>query len=376
MSARGPSPEVREARPDDDAALCELFASISMEADLRLAVERSPSFFALYELQELLGQRVFVGEREGELEGVATLLARRGLLGGEEVPLAYLGDLRLGAGLRGGFFFLRRFGEELRRFYEETGAELGLTAIFDSNEQARRFLTKRSRRFPGKPLYRHWQSFEITNLLFTRRRRPRPGPCEVRRARPEDLPAIGELLARDHAARPFGYPFGEGLLERRLQRWPGLELGDFFCAWRGSELRGVVAPWDAHAVKRFRVLAYQGSMAWIKRAFNLGATLFRYDPLPRVGEVTRYAYLTHQSVLDEDPAVFAQLLDQVYAELHGTGLNFLCSCLLQEDPLRPAYARYSTVPFAASLYLVGLPEGPLEQLELPKGRPGFEMALV
>ena len=39
---------VRDATPDDDAALCDLFARITMDGDLRVSVERSPEFFKLY----------------------------------------------------------------------------------------------------------------------------------------------------------------------------------------------------------------------------------------------------------------------------------------------------------------------------------------
>lgn len=368
--------QVREAGPADDAALCELFARITMDSELKLAVERSPSFFALYELQELLCQRVFVAEVEGKLEGVATLLGREGWLAGERVRLGYLGDLRLSERLRGGFFLGAQLGRHFQAAMQELGAEVALTAIIESNAPAVRFLTRSTRRFPDKPVYTPWRAFQILNLHLTRKRRPRRGPCEVRRAGTDDLPAIAALLAADHRARPFGYVLDEQVLCKRLSRWPGLRLEDFFCAWRGAELVGVVAVWDAHAVKRFRVEDYGGSMRWVRPAFNLGALLFRYPKLPPVGEVIRYAYLTHQSVLGDDPAVFAALLDRVYDELRGTGLNFVTACVLEDDPLAPAFARYTTTPIPARLYLVSAPGSRFVGYAPPPGRPGFEMALV
>jgi hypothetical protein len=369
-------PVVREATEADDEALCELFQQITMEADLRLVVERSPRFFRLYEIQRLLARRVFVGEVEGRLEGVATIMAREAWLEGERIRLGYLGDLRLAPKLRGGFFLGRRLGEHFGAFMSEQGSEVALTAIIETNAAAVRFLTKRSRRFPDKPIYRPWQGFHITNLHFTRRHRQRKGPCDVRRAQPGDLPAIAERLAEDHRARPFGYVIDEGLLQERIERWPGFELQSFFCAWRGSELVGVLAPWDAHEVKRFRVEAYAGSMRWVRAAFNVGALFLRYPKLPPVGSVLRYAYLTHQSVKHEDPAVFAALLDRVYTELHGTGLNFLTACVLDDDPVARCYDRYTTTPIPARLYLVSPPGSRFNDYQPPTGRPGFEMALV
>ena len=369
-------PVLRDALPSDDAALCELFARVAMEGELQLAVERDPSFFALYQLQELLGSQVQVGVSEGVLAGVATMLAREAWLEGERVPVAYLGDLRLAESLRGGFFLLNHFGRGLARFYALHGCEVGLTAIISSNEAAIKALTKRSPRFPNKPVYRPWRKFEITNLHFTIPRAPRPGPCQVRPAQAAEIPAIAELLARDHARRPFGYPFSEELLRARLATWPGLAIEDFLCAWRGSELVGVVSLWDAKAVKRFRVEAYRGSMRWVRRAFNLGAFFLRYPPLPPPGEVLPYAYLAHVSIAGEDPAVFQALLDEAYARSRTSGWRFLCAYLEEDDPYRPAFARYRTTPIPSQLFLVCPPESPWAERALPSGRTGFEMALV
>ena len=367
---------LRDAVSADDAALCELFARVTMDGDLRLAVERDPSFFGLYAMQRILDQQVQVGEVEGRLAGVATMLAREAWLEGVQTPVTYLGDLRLEASLRGGFFLLNHFAEGFTKFLERTGSEVGLTAIIASNEAAIKALTKRSRRFPTKPIYRPWRKFEITNLHFTIPRRPRLGPCEVRPGRAEDIPALAALLGSEWSRQPFGYVMDEERLRERLERWPGLRIEDFLCAWRGTELVGCVAIWDAKAVKRFRVEAYRGSMAWIKRAFNLGAFVLRYPALPQPGQVFPYAYLTHTAIQGEDPAVFQALLDTAYARYRKSGLCFLCLCVFEDDPYAPALTRYRTTPLPAQLFLVSPPEGPWAERELPEGRPGFEMALV
>lgn len=369
-------PTLRDAVPADDAAICELFARVTMDGDLRLAVERDPSFFALYEMQRIVDCQVQVGEAEGRISGVATMLARDAWLAGAKTRVTYLGDLRLEPSLRGGFFLLNHFAEGFHKFLERTESEVGLTAIISSNQAAIKTLTRRSRRFPTKPLYRAWRKFEITNLHFTIPRRPRLGPCQVRPATREDIPALAELLGREWAAQPFGYVMDEERLRERLARWPGLRIEDFLCAFRGSELVGCVAVWDAEAVKRFRVEAYLGSMVWIRRAFNLGAFVCRYPPLPPPGEVLPYGYLTHVAVQGEDPAVFQALLDTAYQRYRKSGLRFLCLCVFEDDPYAPSLARYRTTPLPAQLFVVTPPDHPWAERELPPGRPGFEMALV
>lgn len=368
-------PEVRLARPEDDRALCELFASVPMEGDLSLAVERTPEFFALYRIQ---GDpwRTYVADLEGRLEGVATLLARPGFLHGQPCTVGYAGDLRLAPRVRGGFFLGRAFGPFLREAYQALGCEVAYTAILASNRAAIRALVERSPRFPEKPVYRPWRGYAITNLHLTRARRPRATRFEVRTATEADLPAIAALLRRDHQARPFGYAFDEALLRRRLRDWPGLSLERFYLACGpGGELRGVTAVWDPDPIKRFRVLAYRGGMRWIRRAFDLGALVLRYPRLPRPGEVLRYGYLTHVSV-GEDPQVMSALLDRIYCDLRRSGLHLLVTSLLEDDPLAPAFARYLTTPVQARLFTVSLPGSPWNERDPGPGRPGLEIALV
>ena len=98
--------------------------------------------------------------------------------------------------------------------------------------------------------------------------------------------------------------------------------------------------------------------------------------LPPAGEVLRYAYLTHVSVVDDDPGVMAALLDRVYVDKHGSGLNMLSACVYLDDPLAPAYARYLTTPIRAQLFTMSQPGNQWNDRDPGPGRPGFEMALV
>ena len=367
--------DVRAATPADNAQLCALFKSTPMESDLVLSVERDPDYFALYRLQGP-DHEVTVAEVGGEIAGTATSVARDGFLDGRRTRVGYAGDLRLSSKLRGGFFLGRTFADGFREHCERYGCEVMYTAIFASNELAIRALVRRSKRFPDKPVYRPWLDYDILNVMFTWRRKPRPSAFDVRPATDADLGAVAELLARDHAQRPFGYCFDEALLRERIATWPDFGVENFYLAFAGETLVGVAAPWDAHAVKRFRVLAYRGGMRWARRGFNLAARLGRFTPLPPPGDLLRYCYLTHVSVRDDDPAVFAALLDRIYADLHGKGYTFLTAYRGPHDPLAPAFERYRCIPFPAKLFTVSLPGTRYAEWDPGPGRPGFELAFA
>ena len=70
------------------------------------------------------------------------------------------------------------------------------------------------------------------------------------------------------------------------------------------------------------------------------------------------------------------LVDRIYSDLHGTGLNFLTAFRQHGDPLAPAYAPYQTTPLPAQLFTVSLAGSRFNDWDPGPRRPGFEMALV
>ena len=117
-------------------------------------------------------------------------------------------------------------------------------------------------------------------------------------------------------------------------------------------------------------------MRWARRGFNLGAKLGGFTSLPAPGGLLRYCYLTHVSVVDDDPAVMAALLDRIYADLHGRGYAFLTAYRGAGDPLAPAFDRYRCIAFPAKLFTVSLPGSRFNDWDPGPARPGFEIAFA
>ena len=374
--------QARYAVRDDGPALCELFASISMEADLHLSVERDPDFFKLYEIQRA-EHRTIVLEDEGRLLGMGAILGRDAWIDGELGRVGYLGDLRVRRHVARRWLtthFPRYFDEACRQF----DCEVMLTAVIDSNRAARWALVSRHRRHPRMPVYRPVLHYDILNLHFTRlTARRRHKSYRVDQARPADLQAIAALLAADHRNRPFGYVIDTQWLADRIEHWPGLGIDSFYVARDGGDnIVGVAAAWDAFEVKRFRVLAYNGQMKWARLGFNLMAGLSRAPPLPPAGGLLRYFYLTHVSVLEENPEVMSALVDRIYNDYRGRGYHFMTVYSQRDDPLAPAYAPYAATRLPTTLYAVSRPGSRFNDididvaLDLGGARLGFEMALV
>lgn len=364
--------QLRLATPADNAALLELFGAVPMSGSLVLSTRRDPDFFALYRMQRGAAD-CWVGEEEGRLVGMGTVLTRDGWLNGEPATVGYLGDLRARFGASRARGLASFYGDVLRRTAQERRCELFLTAVLASNRAALQALVRRRKGREGQPHYHLLRRFSATSIQFAGKRKPGRGP-EVRTARAEDAAPLARFLAEDHRGRAFGYRFDQGELQHRLQHWPGFQLGDTYLAFDAKgEMVGCATAWDPSPVKRFRVEAYRGRMAWMKRGYNALAAVRRYTPLPQPGREFRYFYLCNVSVRGEDPAVFRALLDRVHADFRERGYHFFTVYLEEDDPLRPALKGFFVRELPFHLYVVSQSEKPPE---LRPGRVGFEMALA
>lgn len=394
METRSQKPErsandvvVRLARRDEAVTLAELFEKVTMDADLKIATERGPDFFALYDMEnERDDQYVFAIELDGRVEGIASLLRREAWLDGRRVVTGYMTDLRFTRAIRGGVIFGPRFGREFARVAAEVGTEVLYTLVFDGNAAAKKALVDRDARYPDKPLYRPLRSFVVTSVLLAHPRPIRKTPYVVTRGTAKDVDELLAFLETDQRTRPFGDVLHEGRFTRRLERWPGFSPESFYLARsaRGT-LVGCFAPWDAEAVKRYRVLGYRGSMKGVKLGYGLLSKVLGSTPLPDPGELLRYLYATHLCVPSHDPLVLTALLDRAYADLRGGGHTFLMLYMERNDPLRAALRGYLTSGIGSTFYAVCRPDSPWVThdfgTDAPPGspsfvRPGFEIALA
>lgn len=361
----------RLATPADNEACLALFGAVPMRGELVLSTQRGPDFFALYGLQRARAF-TYVGEDEKGLLGMATALVREGWLDGRVQQVGYLGDLRVRFDRSRAFGKL--FGDHFDALCAESGCSAYYTSVLASNRAAMNALVRRSPKRKNQPYYHPLHRFSAVSVQLTRRRAP-TSDVAVRRATADDVPALAALLADAHRRRPFGYRFDDGELEHRLARWPGFTLDDTLVATgpRG-ELLGVTTLWDPSPVKRYRVHAYNGAMRWVKRSFNLAATLARWPKLPPPGGEFRYVYLCNLAVKDESPKVFRALLEHAYARLQPTGRHFFTFELDEGDPLEPALKGFLARKLEFQLF--GVTPAAVSRTEWPAGRTGFEIALA
>lgn len=374
---------VRRAQPADDAGCRALLASVAMEADLALSIRRSPTVEAMYALharewEQWVASAPGVDGQE-RVEAMASVLVRDGYVNGTVGPVGYLGDLRFSPRAEGRHLLDRQYGPILSAVAARTGCRWFLTTIIASNARARRALTVQTERAArrGRPRYTPVREFDIRSIHLVLPRRRERSRYTVRRAIAADLPRIAALLDADARRRPFGYPMSEATLRTRLATWPGLRVDSFLLAHgRDGVPVGVLAPWDAAAVKQTVVDAYNGSMRRVRALHDVAARLLGRPRLPEPGYPLHYQYLTHVAVPPDEPGVLRALLAAAYASARRQGYHFLSVPAPVGDPLNAAYRGYLATDIRAGLYLVTLPGTEVPSTLARGPMPGFEMALV
>ncbi|MBV1855904.1 GNAT family N-acetyltransferase [Catellatospora tritici] len=330
---------VRDARPEDNAALVALATLGAMAGDLSLCVDRRPDFFAL---NRIAGDAWRVGVVDGDDGPIACVaVARRpSFLDGRPDLLGYVGDLKVHPAYRrrGVARVLAQWARTTAR--ELVGPNAPLIATVLTGNNAVEMLRQRVE--PGIRRQATIRSHSID--LLTRRRIP-PTDLTVAAADHADEPDMVELWRRVAASRQFA-PVCESFPLTR----PGLE---YLVARRpGGELAGFVGLWDQHDIKQMRVTGYSPRLAAARVAFNVAAPLFGVPRLPRTGG--ELSYRTVVNPCASDPATLRTLVRHACNRLHGRH-SFLTIGLDVRDPLTRALSGLRAQRTDVDLLALGAP---------------------
>ncbi|GAA1371150.1 GNAT family N-acetyltransferase [Catellatospora chokoriensis] len=333
---------VRDARPEDNAALVDLAARCSMAGDLSLCIDRRPDFFAL---NRIAGQAWRVGVVDGDDGpiGCVAVARRPSYIDGHQAPLGYVGDLKVHPAhrRRGTARVLAHWAHDAARQLAGPHAPLIGTVLAgnDAVDMLRRQVE------PGVRRRATIRSHSID--LLTRRAIP-PGDLSVTPAALADEPDMVELWHHLAASRQYAPVCESFPLDR-----PDL---DYLVARRpGGELAGFVGLWNQHDIKQMRVTGYSTRLAAVRVAFNLAAPLLRAPRLPRAGE--ELSYRTVVNPCAPDPQTLRTLLRHACNRLHGQH-SFLTIGLDVRDPLAAALTGLRAQPTDVDLLTLG---GPAER---------------
>jgi hypothetical protein len=223
-----------------------------------------------------------------------------------------------------------------------------LASIVDGNDDATGILVRRPRR--GFPEFREAARYVTLALRVPRAksrwRRPsgRPSPSGRLSSGQPSLEEVAMFLRRQGPRRQLSSVWTADALNRLAAY--GLTSEDILVARRGDgTIAGVIALWDQSAYKQSVIRGYSG---WLRVASPL---------LPRPGTELRSAYASLICIANDDPAVFASLLRDIYARTAERGFDYLLVGLDARDPLIDVARAYPHFAYPSRLYLAAWPNG-------------------
>lgn len=328
--ATGRGVRFRVATPDDDAECRRLLRDNPMGGDVRLSLEREPSYFAAAGI-EGNEHRTIVAEEDGRLVCVGSVSSRLRYLNGRPRRVGYLGGLRLDARCRNRASIIRGGFDLFRRLHGAGGPPVYLTSIASDNRPARRLL---ERGLPGVPAY-HFVGDFVTLVIRRQRNRSflKPTPLARRRLReiglrveygtPGVLPEVADLLNRVAAGFQFAPTWSvDDLRSHRL--CPGLDAGDFrVVRSTGGAAVACAAFWDQRPVKQTVVRGYSPRLRRLRPLCNLAAAVTGRPRLPPVGGDIRHAFVSHLVSDPHRPEIVEVLINLFHGPARTRGADYL-----------------------------------------------------
>lgn len=298
----------RMYRPSDEAELVRL-ASASMPGWVRLRYDYAAGYAAA---EALKGESeiVVVEDGDGHVAGCGTRSTRLLYLDGEPRRVGYLSGLRSFAGARGGFGLFRGFAK-LRELERANPDELTFTTILDGNPAGRALLTSGR---AGLPEYRP-RGRIVTHAL---------GPLRGAEPHGASFEELREFYSREAPRKQLFPVFGRTLP-------PGLSVGDFFAVRRGGRIVAAGAVWNHGARRRIFVDGYMPGLRVLRPVFNALFAVSRCPRLPAPGREFACSYLAYALVENDEPSLFAELLDAARRKCGGRALVL---SLHSDDPMR------------------------------------------
>lgn len=359
------------AAENDDAALRSVLAQTPMEGRIAVAFGREPSFFGAAAVEGRFHQVVLGRDRiGGDVVGFGVRSVGERFVNGAPRAVGYLSGLRILPAHRHGALLARGY-RFFRELHADDRARLYVTTIAEGNRTALDLLTSGRGGLPAYHPIGNYRTLAIPVRHASGRRQIAAG-LSIRPATADDLRDVITFLSTHGPERQF-FPAYRSEDFCRGGLLHGLELDDVLLCHRGAELTGILAGWDQQAFRQTVVCGYRGALRWTRPVLNAWAGLAGWPKLPAPGHGFRSLTAALPLVVDNDPQIFAALLDALLAQARSRLVDYLLIGLHENDPLWPVAKRHGGTCYTTHAFVVCWHDGESEFRQLDRRVPYLEL---
>lgn len=329
------------AGPPDEPDIRALVGSTPMPGAVRVRFEREPNYFHGCDVMGEVCQVLIARHRpDGALAGILCRSEQPAYVNGSAVRIGGIGQLRIAARYRG-----RHLLQQGWPLFEDPDL-VYLALVARENTAALRVLAHHA---PHRPSVRQLGEIATMGLLVRRgRERRHQRTTSIVRATPDSLEELVAFLDREGRRRQFTPVRTAAALTS--PRFRGLAPEDVFVAREGRRIVGCMACWDQRAYKQDVVDGYGAVLSRARPGIDALARVYGAAPLPEPGQMLQAASAALVAVAEDDPGVFAHLVDACLEDAARRGVDWLMLGLADRDPLRRVARRHLHVTYRARLF--------------------------
>ncbi|MBF0595515.1 MAG: hypothetical protein HQL22_11200 [Candidatus Omnitrophica bacterium] len=326
----------RLATREDNQGLLDLAHAVSMSGDIEIVFERNPNFFYACEIQGFSYQVLVATRSDNTICASGVRVLKSAYINGNPMEIGYLGDLKVSSKARK-LRILSNGYQKMKKLHQDGQAMLHITAIIDDNKDAKAALVWKNK---DQSIPNYYDLGRInTYFVFPFLPRFLLNMPKIVRGNREIIDNIVSFLNAEGMKKQF-FPVYTREYFLNLRQF---NVSDFYVAYEGDQIVGVVATWDQSSFRQTLLKKYHGSMTWIKRI--LGSLL------PQEGERIKHLYVSFVTVKDNSSRILAALLHYVYADIRKVGYKYFVLGLHEQDALNKALRGVSSIVYKSRLYV-------------------------
>lgn len=345
----------------DCEQLRSLFADCPQEGGVEICFEREPNFFLgqAVAVQEPLGivaeekvaeEKVAEGKAEesaqhhNKIVAYASFGTRPVFVNGQKQSLLYASDLRIHPLYRKGRLLFRLYREAYKRVSKEVW---GQTAIFSENAQSINNIASGRKGlpsyFPDGTLVSHLiyvtkvPSLRLLSKKFVRKKQVK---LRVKIADATDIVAMQSFFDREAPNKQYYPVYSFSELGSDNPYYFAQELQNYFLAYRGDRLVGMLGLWDQKQFKQTCFTHYSGIYKLLRKLYNFASLIKGGLQLPKAGGQLNYQSVHTVLLENNSKEIFAQLMDALYSHCLREKVPAVMCGLMEKDPLLKVLKNY------------------------------------
>jgi len=315
----------------DQPKLIELCRAASVDARIRLSVDRSPDFTLLDRLYGK-GWDILIVEQDGDPVAFCDLVHLDLPYGQDVIPATYgrLGGVRPDVQGKGAFREMMPTAVSLIR---ERGSKMFYGLVNEKNRKIHRALKSKSLPATQGLLNRNL----LIHSILLIRRYVRSGQYTYRPAQADDLEDLARLLSVHNQRYLFGPSWEPERLQQTIDRYPDFSIQDIMVAEdRAGHPVACMGFWDQSRARKIRVAGYRPLEYALSRAWNLLGPIARMPSMPKPGGELKMLFSTFIGAEPQHFGALHGLLRHACNEFRYKGYHFLLMAHFSDDSLGAA----------------------------------------